>query len=82
MALNCQQSGSHSKYYYYVNEQIKKSADEWLKTAQKFNGSWWNEWQKWIIQFAGEMVPSRTIKTWIEDAPGSYVKNFVPNINE
>lgn len=75
-------SVKQNKYYYYVNDQIKKSADEWLKNAQKFNGSWWNEWQKWITQFAGEMIQSRTIKKWIEEAPGSYVKNFVPQIKK
>lgn len=75
-------SVKQNKYYYYVNDQIKKSADEWLKNAQKFNGSWWNEWQKWITQFAGDMIPSRTIKKWIEEAPGSYVKNFVPQIKK
>jgi len=73
---------AQNKYYYFVNDTIKKTADDWLKNAQKFNGSWWIEWEKWIKTFKDELIPSRTISEWIEDAPGSYVKNIVPKISK
>jgi polyhydroxyalkanoate synthase len=41
-------------------------------------GSWWPDWQRWILSSSKARVPARqpgdhTVKV-IEDAPGSYVK--------
>lgn len=69
-----------NKYYYYTNDNTSTRADKWLKNAEKHAGSWWNEYLKWITNFSGEKVKSRTIENYIENAPGSYVLNFVPKI--
>jgi polyhydroxyalkanoate synthase subunit PhaC len=69
------------KYCHWINENLPKSADDWLKSAQEHTGSWWPDWNKWQEQFTGEKVPARVIGDGklkpIEDAPGSYVKVMV-----
>jgi polyhydroxyalkanoate synthase len=67
-----------NKYHYWTSEGLTGTADEWLAQAERRDGSWWPEWQRWIAAFAGEKVPARMpgsggLKV-IEDAPGSYAK--------
>jgi polyhydroxyalkanoate synthase len=69
---------SANKYWYWTNDSLKGTADEWQAAAQKHEGSWWTDWAKWIGEFGGESVPARVpgdggLKA-IEDAPGSYAK--------
>ena len=68
---------SANKYWYWTNDQLRATADEWLATAEKHPGSWWTDWSAWIAGFGGDKVPARIaggeLKT-IEDAPGSYAK--------
>jgi polyhydroxyalkanoate synthase len=50
-----------------------------MKGATKHEGSWWPEWQQWLVaQNGGEQVPARNPGQnglpAIEDAPGSYVR--------
>jgi polyhydroxyalkanoate synthase len=67
-----------NKYWYWTNDRLHDSADEWLATARKNEGSWWNDWASWIGGFGGEQVPARQPGDGglaaIEDAPGSYAK--------
>ncbi len=65
-----------NKYWYWTNEKLRDSADEWLSTADKHEGSWWNDWGNWLAGFGGDKVPARVpgeggLKI-IEDAPGTY----------
>jgi polyhydroxyalkanoate synthase len=65
-----------NKYWYWTNEKLRDSADEWLSTAEKHEGSWWNDWGNWLAGFSGEKVCARVpgeggLKI-IEDAPGTY----------
>ena len=67
------------KYNYWTNDTAKCPADpeEWLKAAEKHDGSWWPHWAKWLEQYGDEKVPARdpaANANVIEDAPGSYVK--------
>jgi polyhydroxyalkanoate synthase subunit PhaC len=67
-----------NKYWYWINDKLRDTADEWLATARKHEGSWWKDWGEWIAQFGGDRVPARKpgeggLKV-IEDAPGSYAK--------
>ncbi len=69
---------SANKYHYWTADGLAEDADAWLAGAQRHDGSWWNEWNGWVTQFAGEKVPARVpgdgaLKV-IEDAPGSYAK--------
>ena len=67
-----------NKYCYWVNTRTPKTPDAWFKGAKQFDGSWWNDWDKWLAGHSGPKVAARTpgkgkLKA-IEDAPGSYVK--------
>jgi len=65
-----------NKYWYWTNDKLPDSADEWLANAEKHAGSWWSDWGNWIAGFGGEKIPARVpgeggLKV-IEDAPGTY----------
>ena len=69
-----------NKYGYWTNEDLPEDADDFLKGATQNPGSWWTDWQQWLLsQTNGEKkVAARTpgdgpLKV-LEDAPGSYVK--------
>jgi polyhydroxyalkanoate synthase len=65
-------------------------AEEWLKVAPLFEGSWWPAWQQWLARHsAARQVPARTARALasragarrasadtaaLTDAPGSYVR--------
>ena len=67
-----------NKYQYWSSDKLADSADAWLASAQRSDGSWWSSWNDWISQFGGDKVPARKpgdgkLKV-LEDAPGSYAK--------
>jgi polyhydroxyalkanoate synthase len=66
---------SANKYWYWTNDKLRDTADEWLASAEKHPGSWWTDWSAWIAGFGGDKVqpriPGGGLKI-IEDAPGSY----------
>jgi polyhydroxyalkanoate synthase len=53
------------------------SAEVWRETAQRKQGTWWDDWVHWAAESAGEMVdPPRTGSDRypvLGDAPGRYV---------
>ncbi len=67
-----------NKYCYWTNSRKSKDPGAWLEGATQHEGSWWNDWAKWIGQKGGAQVPAREpggggLKP-IEDAPGSYAR--------
>ena len=54
--------------------------DEWLKTAPRFEGSWWPQWTKWLSAQSGEprepprMGVGPADGQNLPDAPGDYVR--------
>jgi polyhydroxyalkanoate synthase len=64
---------SKNKYCYWINEKNTSTAEEWLETAVKFSGSWWNDWFEWIKPMSGKLIDSVDIKKFIRNAPGIYV---------
>ncbi len=67
------------KYCYWSNPRISKKPDTWLKSAKRYEGSWWPDWADWVAKQAGQKdVPARKPGTGkhkaLEDAPGSYVR--------
>ncbi len=64
-----------NKYYYYVNSEAAASADTWLGDAQRVDGSWWNDWERWQRRLGGSDCAAREIDSAdvIEPAPGRYV---------
>ena len=67
------------KASYYTGEQPGNDADEWLTTATKHTGSWWEAWAEWITGHSGEQraapqyLGSPTFEP-ITPAPGDYVR--------
>lgn len=67
---------SGNKYHYYTNNQLATDPEEWLDGAFKHEGSWWPDWNNWLLQHAGATRASIAVDSGraIEDAPGRYVK--------
>ena len=66
------------KYSYWTNEQKLDEQGDWLESSVEKPGSWWIDWQSWILSNTGQKVPARIPGkgklSRIEAAPGSYVK--------
>ena len=65
------------KYSHWVNEELPPDPDAWFKGATELAGSWWPDWQRWIVAQDKAMVPARipgagALKP-LADAPGTYV---------
>lgn len=74
-----------NKYGYWTNEKMPETADEWYKGTTNHEGSWWLDWQQWILQQGGmEEVEARQPGSGklavIEDAPGRYVKQRIIDV--
>jgi polyhydroxyalkanoate synthase subunit PhaC len=66
------------KYGHWVGTDLPPDPEAWLKGATEMAGSWWPDWQRWVVSHDKEMVGARKpgagkLKA-IEDAPGSYVR--------
>lgn len=72
------------KYGYYTNSKKTKTPEAYLSSATFHEGSWWDDWAKWLSKYAGEQRPAKELNlnehTIIEDAPGSYVKVYLVDI--
>lgn len=62
------------KYPHWVNETLPDSPQDWLAGARQVSGSWWRDWQAWLVQYSGAAGVPPAMATEIEPAPGSYVK--------
>jgi polyhydroxyalkanoate synthase len=66
------------KYQYWTNDDMSApTLEDWLKGATETPGSWWPEWDSWLKQRSGRLVPARQPGAKlgsIEAAPGSYVR--------
>jgi polyhydroxyalkanoate synthase len=66
------------KYGHWISSDLPPDPDTWFQGATEMAGSWWPDWQRWILASSKEQVPARQPGdgklTPIEDAPGSYVK--------
>ena len=73
--INPEKSG---KYGYRTNSKKAKTADAWFAGAEEHEGSWWQDWKKWIGRHSGGKVAARKPGSKkhkpTENAPGSYVK--------
>ncbi|WP_430462928.1 PHA/PHB synthase family protein [Thalassolituus sp. LLYu03] len=74
-----------NKYGYWTNDKMAKTADEWFKGTANHGGSWWLDWQEWILTQGGmEEVPARQPGSGklaaIEEAPGRYVKQRIIDV--
>jgi polyhydroxyalkanoate synthase len=64
---------SRNKHGYWTAKSMPQSAQEWLASATKNEGSWWPLWTKWLDgKGSGKQVAARKIDDGIEPAPGTY----------
>jgi polyhydroxyalkanoate synthase subunit PhaC len=68
----------HRGLGYFVNPDLPPSADEWLKAAERHEGSWWEHWVAWLAERSGEQraAPQALGSTRFpprEAAPGTYI---------
>lgn len=65
------------KGQYWTNDREAATPEEWLKGAQRCDGSWWTDWSYWLAAHAGEKVQPPSVGNLahkpLHDAPGSYV---------
>ena len=53
--------------------------DTWKRTVPAKDGSWWVEWQAWLVQRSGDPIPPPAMGAPVKgydvvcDAPGTYV---------
>ncbi|WP_084610331.1 class I poly(R)-hydroxyalkanoic acid synthase [Sedimenticola selenatireducens] len=73
------------KYNYRVSDQLPEDPEAWAAGATVVDGSWWPEWDRWAKAQANDQVAARNPgdrgMPIIEDAPGSYVKRTLNDIN-
>lgn len=65
---------ARNKYGFFTNPNFPSSADEWLNTATKQEGSWWTTWHDWTTSFAEKQIVPITSYPSLESAPGTYVR--------
>ncbi|MBC7985081.1 MAG: alpha/beta fold hydrolase [Sphingomonadaceae bacterium] len=67
-----------NKHGYWTNEALPESAEDWMEGAERHEGSWWPDWQRWLVREGEDRVPARKVGGGklkpIEPAPGSYVR--------
>jgi polyhydroxyalkanoate synthase len=61
-----------------------ESADDWFESADRHNGSWWEDWAIWAQAHAGPARPAYDLPPG-EPSPGRYVRNetgapFAPKV--
>jgi polyhydroxyalkanoate synthase subunit PhaC len=64
------------KTWYYTQPATRRgeSADEWLESANRYNGSWWQDWAAWAEARGGPLREPYPVPDG-EPAPGRYVRN-------
>jgi polyhydroxyalkanoate synthase len=65
---------SANKHGYWTNEHMPATAEAWMESAVRHEGSWWPEWQQWLVRGGEAQVKARKPKRATEPAPGSYVR--------
>ena len=72
-----------TKYGYWTNDARAADAEQWLRGAEHHEGSWWPDWQAWLVRKSGAKVAARDPAAGglppLEDAPGNYVKVRSPD---
>ncbi|HEY6325305.1 MAG TPA: alpha/beta fold hydrolase [Candidatus Cybelea sp.] len=67
--------GGKKTWHYTKSRALRgESADEWLETADRHNGSWWLDWAEWAEAQGGALRAPYPLPQG-EPAPGRYVRN-------
>jgi len=62
-----------NKYCFWSSSENTPSPEKWLEHATETKGSWWTDWQNWVVDYTGGTVATRDPEDIIEPAPGRYV---------
>jgi poly(3-hydroxyalkanoate) synthetase len=70
----------NEKASYQVNDANPADPEEWLRTAAKSRGTWWEDWTGWLGERSGALVPAPAELGGAahpprDPAPGTYVRN-------
>jgi polyhydroxyalkanoate synthase len=67
-----------SRYPHWTDGPPEGEIEDWIERAEEHAGSWWPDWQEWVVSHDKRQVKARDIgggkSKPIEDAPGSYVR--------
>ncbi|HAU1260457.1 TPA: PHA synthase, partial [Legionella pneumophila] len=68
----------HPGRSYRVHEQKQGEAylnpESWLAMAERREGSWWREWNEWLVQQnTKKRIASSVMNPSLPEAPGTYV---------
>jgi polyhydroxyalkanoate synthase len=66
--------GKKTWFYSKPHATRGESAEEWFETADRHNGSWWEDWALWALERGGPLCAPYTLPDG-EPAPGRYVRN-------
>lgn len=69
---------SNSKASYYTNPGNSRPSEEWLRTATRSDGTWWDHFSAWCGKRSGPMIPAPATAgsarhPSLGKAPGTYV---------
>jgi len=64
--------------HYYANGSQDGTADDWLHSATRYEGSWWDHWHRWLNAMSGDLIPAPAVlgnkrHPVLMAAPGEYV---------
>jgi polyhydroxyalkanoate synthase subunit PhaC len=78
---------SKNKRNYWIDGKPSKNPEEWLGSARSQEGSWWPHYSAWLQRHSGKQIAARkklgsSDYPEIEAAPGRYVKERVPAMQD
>ncbi len=62
------------RYSHWLRTDLPPEPDAWFSGAAEMAGSWWPDWQRWVLARDRRTVPARTPDGDGEPAPGSFVR--------
>lgn len=73
---------SNPKASFFTNSSLPESSEEWLKTATKNQGSWWDHCVAWTHERAGKLIDAPEVEgnakyPSLGPAPGTYIHDRV-----
>jgi polyhydroxyalkanoate synthase len=62
------------RYSYWLGADLPPEPEAWFAGAVEMAGSWWPDWQRWVVARDRRTVPARLPGVEGEAAPGSFVR--------
>ncbi len=59
---------------HWLHAGLPPEPEDWFAGAAEMAGSWWPDWQRWVLALDRRTVPARIPGGTGEDAPGSFVR--------